>query len=366
MSVDWEFGFLLPHTDFPKAIVHEPLALVPPSDSRLLQLASQSKGVKALVENFRDQFGTSIRPSALLFQKTIPASTDFYAHVCFRNIIAISSIIDSCTTRLSGGSARYPSWTDYFDFYPFTVSSDDELIGRSVDVFEIAKPQKFIGQKAPQLAINDKMNFGIDKFILAGCIEMWDRMFLNQLPRRAVRVFFRSIEVAFQAMRLPGVGTRHPTIHDVGVGIGLWVSAFEVLSRFNQSRANLWSVVDLLGEAEMIDGELDRRRYRLSYGKRLKQKINLVQKLYPQLYRARNNFLHGNPVEQGSVYPFGNTKGPSLLDCAPLIYRAALHGFFRSYLSSDRLEAMRGKSRSEKLTIMIAQSSFEDAVKVFT
>ena len=46
----------------------------------------------------------------------------------------------------------------------------------------------------------------------------------------------------------------------------------------------------------------------------------LIQKLYCYLYKARNDFLHGNPVTPNKLFPSNKPGGLSLLQCAPLIY----------------------------------------------
>ena len=52
--------------------------------------------------------------------------------------------------------------------------------------------------------------------------------------------------------------------------------------------------------------------------------LNYVQKLYFRLYRARNAFLHGNPVERDLLF-IGKTDSDSVfIQVAPLVYQSAL------------------------------------------
>jgi hypothetical protein len=223
-----EFGYLLPHVGFSEPIENDSVALVPHNDPRLLALAQASPGVRQLLTGFTDQFGEKIQPSALLLASDRPATVDYYAIASFRNCVAVSSIVDGWVRQLTGGNAGYPLWSDYFDFYPFTVNADGDLSARSVASTEINHPDDFSGQKTPYLPTLCARASGVDQEILSRLWSRWDRFFPNGVHERANRILFRSLEVAYQAMRVPASGSRAPTIHEIGVGISLWVSAFEI------------------------------------------------------------------------------------------------------------------------------------------
>jgi hypothetical protein len=57
----------------------------------------------------------------------------------------------------------------------------------------------------------------------------------------------------------------------------------------------------------------------------------LAAYLYWEIYRARNDFLHGNPVSRERLFPFKNDKRPPLPHLAPLIYKTALLGFLERF-----------------------------------
>jgi hypothetical protein len=302
MSGTWEFGYLLPHVAFSESIENGPVALVPHDDPRLRALAQASFGVNQLLTRFTDQFGEELQPSALLLASGRPATVDYYAVTTFRNCVAISSVIDGWVRQLTGGNAGYPLWSDYFDFYPFTVDADGDLSARSVASREINRPADFRGQKTPYLPTLRARTCGVDDNILSRLWSRWDRFFANDVQERASRVLFRSLEVAYQAMRVPASGSRAPTIHEIGVGISLWVSAFEVLAHPWRANANLGTVLDLLERTELVERDLAARRYRIRYRNRPRQ-ANYVQHLYAELYAARCDYLHGNPVTPRNLCP---------------------------------------------------------------
>jgi hypothetical protein len=55
------------------------------------------------------------------------------------------------------------------------------------------------------------------------------------------------------------------------------------------------------------------------------RQVDYVQRLYSELYAARNDYLHGNPVTTPrNLFPARRANGPTLLHVGSLIYRAAL------------------------------------------
>ena len=55
--------------------------------------------------------------------------------------------------------------------------------------------------------------------------------------------------------------------------------------------------------------------------------MTLPQKLYYQIYSARNGFLHGNPVRFKDLFPFCIEGRYPLTLYAPLLYKVALKCF---------------------------------------
>src|SRR5207249_1968746 len=159
--------------------------------------------------------------------------------------------------------------------------------------------------------------------VLDSCLQLWNRRFIQNRHEWRTRVLFRSLEIACQASRVPAVGTRTPTIHDLGVGIALWISAFEILTHpkkgsvFSPTKAGAskWTVLDLLEKAPWLHPQLRAKPFRVIKNSKRKG-INLVQNLYRELYRARNDFLHGNPVTADNLFPKKEAGMPTLLQCA--------------------------------------------------
>ena len=366
MTTTWEFAYLLPHAALEKPVENGHLALVPPSDGRLLALSNKHKTVRKLTSKFKDQFGRKVEPSALLIRADAPKSAyDFYAVVSFRNIVAISSIIDAWGFQLAGGSAGYPLWSDYFDFYPFSPMKDyEDLAAQSPASWEVNKPDKLSGQRAPHLPSNSRLSFGVDKAVLQACLGQWEKRFIKREQAWNTTKLFRSLEVAAQASRMPAVGTRTPTIHDAGIAVSLWVSAFEILCHPRRGEANLDRVVRLLEDVDYREPKLKAKWYvHKSRSGNVLGRINYVQKLYTELYRARCDFFHGNPVTSGNLFLSRDRNSPILLHCAPLVYRAALSVI----LPDDDTDTEDGGSLQNQLAAFLSNlmkaGEFEKALR---
>tara|TARA_R110002111_G_scaffold248775_3_gene312601 strand:+ start:10630 stop:11757 length:1128 start_codon:yes stop_codon:yes gene_type:complete len=362
---EWKFAYLVPHVAFREPIENDFLALVPYSDQRFSDLRTAHEAVRVLAENMTDAFGQSVSPSALLIHRDAPDSVDFYAVLSFRNIIAISSLVQCMALNISGKAGNYPLWSDYFDIYPFTADkSGKNLVAKSMALRSIEGTEEFSGQIAPQLPNNRLLRWRYDKFILQYLLAEWKAHFINTRSERRTRVLFRSLEVAAQASRMPATGTKVPTIHDVGVAIGLWVSSLEVLTHPTSGDANRDTVLKCLGKVDWEDGNLNAKRYSLkSRGGNVIGKINYCQKLYTELYQTRNDFMHGNNVTKNFLYPFKKSDLPLLTSCAVLVYHAAIQGF--AVHKKTKLNC--GKSPVELLQtgleILLNSINYEDAMK---
>ncbi len=280
MSVAWNFAYLVPNIAFGEPIGNEYLALVPANDPRLVALAGKERGVRALVKGIKDQHGQKVETSALLIRSDAPREVDYYAILCFLNAITISAIIDNCTLSLTSRTSWPVLWADHFDIYPTTVAvGDDGLTTKSLAFQSLNSSAKFAGQIAPYLPPPGGLNVGIDDPIFHRLMFAWERRILRGRPRREGRVLFRSLELACQAARLP-TANRVATIHDVGLSIAQWVSAFEVLTHPKKGGANQWTVYDLLDKVDWQSPELAKKRYMFTNtntkGNKVKHKLVFI------------------------------------------------------------------------------------------
>ncbi|WP_417746708.1 hypothetical protein [Rosistilla oblonga] len=333
----------MPQVSFSDPIENQYLALVPIGDPRFVAIANSCKATNALTSRLTDAFGRDTRPSALLIHANAPENIGFAAVLDFRNAIAISSLIDGLSLQLSGGNAGYPQWSNYFDFYSYTPTTDGNLISQSLALTAIERSRGFAGQTMPHLPPSTSIHFGVDRVILDSLLVQWKRKYSNKISDHGTRVLFRSLQVTSAATRLPGVGTRVPTIHDLGLSVATWVSAFEILTHPGNGDANLKTVLDCLEGATWMSSKLKAKRFQSkSRSGKTVRKINFCQKLYAELYQARNDFLHGNEVAHKTLFPFNDDRLFSLPAIAILIYRAALAAYLQNLPGSTSFDRASG------------------------
>lgn len=326
---NWGIIFLLPNLGLRESVGNDNIAIVPDSDSRVVEIISSSELAKSFVNNFEDQFGRKMHPALLLIHTDAPSNLrNIEAIVGFRNIFAISSIIKGHEHSLTSTFVAYPLYSDYFDFYPISISrKKDGFITSSPSKLRFDnEAQKFRGQTSPGLANQGHINAEPDQQLFSLLEKIWKRRFvIKRTGEWQTTALFRSLEMAYQATTMPF--KNHSTIYDFGSSASLWVSAFEILSHPPRGKANLKTVLDLLGKYEWSNKGVKRKAYQVKYrGQNLR--VNLVQKLYKELYDTRNDFLHGNPVKPSRLYPFKNRKVPSITKFAPLVYKVGLLSFF--------------------------------------
>lgn len=333
MSSDWRFAYLLPNLNVKAPIETDGLAvlpMVPQTDGRLSQIMKSNPIIEHLLSNFTDQFNTKHHPCVLIYNDYMPETVNLDAFIAFRNIVAISCISKGCKAFiLDHQNITQPLYSDYFDFYPITLHGSGEYlvtisaVGMGVD----ARWNKFSGQTSPYLINPSNMTAEPDQHIFQAISKVWNSHFTKKYSRRKVeaRRLFRSLEIAYQATRVP-----EQRILDYGTRIALWVSTFETLTHPGKDRkANLGVVLDFLNQAKFNSNRLNRKRYKIEYPKNTIRRVALIGKLYRQIYKARNLFLHGDPVKNKELYPFGDTHSFSFLSIAPLIYRTALQCYFK-------------------------------------
>jgi len=324
----WAIFFILPDITLNKPVGNEHISIAPHDDSRVYKDIAKSPFAKSLVRNFEDQFGGQVHPSLLIINDNAPDSIKgIESIVGFRNAFALSTIIRGHEHSLRNTFVAYPLYSDYFDFYPITISkNDDGFITSSPSVLGFEDDYKqFRGQTSPGLAGIGSLSAKPDDQLFNLIERVWERRFIRgRVNEWSTRTLFRSLEMAYQATTMPY--KNHSTIYDYGSSASLWVSAFEIISHPRQGSANLLSVLDLLGRYDWQD--------------------------------TRNDFLHGNPVRLNRLHPFKNKKIQPITRFAPLIYKVVLLSFL------DQFKNRRKKAdwQKEYISKLINEEYLSEAI----
>ena len=340
MSIDknsWELIFLLPNLGLRDSVGNKDIAIVPADDPRAVEIASSNELAATIIQGFEDQFRRKVYPSLLLININGPdILRDIDTIVGFRNIFALTSIIKGHERSVKLSSLVSPIYSDYFDFYPISISrKNDGFITSSPAILGFDdETQLFRGQISAGLPNPYHVYARPDDQLFVLLERAWERRYIKErLNEWQTRKLFRSLEMAYHATTMPF--KNHSTIYDYGSSASLWVSAFEILSHPRTGKVDLLSVLDLLGRYSWADKTVRKKAYKVKY-KGNESRVNLVQKLYKELHDTRNAFLHGNPVRSTRLRPFKNKNKLSITSFAPLIYKVALLCFLDQFKDRRR------------------------------
>jgi len=343
----WHFRALLPNLCMKDAIGDETIAVVPCKHDRLKEIVAADARLRHLLESFSDQFGRQRLPSAIISsQQAAPLPGDDLMD--FRNAVAVSCIIGGAQHSIlvrPPMSSVFPIFnSDYFDIYPIFLPSEGKPalltssyagIGWDTDI------EKFRGQTSPRLHNVEAAIPIPDAFVLDRLMAAWRGMYVECLPvDNRVIGLFRSLQVVFHAATL--LAKNEASIHDFGVCVSHWVSAMEILLHpANGDSINERRVLDVLGAYPWQTPAIRQIQDTLPASGRSKTAVplNTVQALYHQLYKTRNDFVHGNAIGDAPYHsPFGDLQGPGWLVVAPLIFKTALSCFLGQHDASSVLE----------------------------
>jgi hypothetical protein len=355
----WTIFFVLPEIQVREPIGNDWISIAPHDDPRVKENVSNSPYARALAENFKDQFGRPVIPSFLIVVDSIPDRVrNIEAIVGFRNVFALSTITRGHEHSLSNQFVAYPLYSDYFDFYPITVSRDnDGFLTRSPSVLGFDyEHKKFRGQTNPSLAGQRSISADTDTHLFHLLLRPWEKRFLRgKTSDWSTTALFRSLEMAYQASTMPF--RNHSTIYDYGSSASLWVSALEILSHPRKGKADLLSVLNLIDQFPWNNKAIRKKAYKISHRQK-DHRVSLPQRLYKELYDTRNEFLHGNPITPNRLHPFRNKKAPGITRFAPVLYKIALLSYLEKY--KDRRK--RKDWRKDHISAFLNEERLSEAI----
>jgi hypothetical protein len=318
---DWIPMFALPNIDIIDPIGLEYVALVSIRDTRLSDLMKRHRRFSMYLNRFTSEFGQKISPSVVLVHKD---KFDLYrsgeALAGFRDAIAMSVIPYSWSHVLRYENNHTIKYANWFSFYPWVVDNKyDGLVMQSLAQFGYHQVSLMKGQTSPGISFMGLKERDHDNALLPALLQRWISRFSAPDPTRRDRSLFRSLNMALAAAMLPG--NVEVTIYDIGRSLALWVSAFEILTESGTCDA----VYKLLEKAKWNlstnnDPIYEPHKYKPGQPKRI-----LPVWLYGAMNHARNDFIHGNQIDENRLI-VAPGKRPLNPYAAPL-YRMALTAF---------------------------------------
>lgn len=319
----WPAAAVLPNISVAAAIEGDGIALVPPNDERI---AAGHPNIIRFLDRFTDAFGSRHKPASLVVSPEVPKLTrDIDCIASFRDILVASVIPYSRAERELGSKRHEVCYSDYFEIYPWMLGENPEvLVANTPALLSIYNIEAFNGQSSPSLSVPDLNE--LDELLFEALVPRWRAHFLNNDHNWNNLALFRSLNMAQQAAGLPA--GRAITFHDIGRMLGLWVSAFEILVHpGGGGTAGFKQVYQLLDQGQYATEELTTKSWSAYPSKKTVQDDSLLCRIYGELYRMRNDFMHGNPIDLQLITPPDGK--PSLFWIAPLLYRCALAAFLQ-------------------------------------
>jgi hypothetical protein len=360
----WICIAVLPNIHLKEPIEFDSIAMASAQDPRAAG-ASQHPNLSDFLSRFHDAHGVPITPSVILWNAADETDLPPFDAVCsFRDAIAASYVLLERAQAMSRSRVSSTPWMDSFSIYPWMLSKDSQnLIRQTPAVWAMHDIQNFQGQTSPEHIYQTLRESEIDKPLLDALAHKWREAFLE--PRSGAHAdvaLFRSLNMAYRAGSLPGGWDA--TIYDFGRSTSLWVAAFEILCHpGGNGKVGLQQVYELLGSASYTSEKVSRLAYEAFSGRsKPREKRNLPCWLYGEIYHARNDFLHGNPLGSDRLIVPGS--GRMLPDFAALVYRLALASKLNIAWTEPKPPDSEGKSQwhDDKEAFMRPQEAIERAL----
>ena len=284
-----------------------------------------------MLQQFRTQFGQRYMPACLIVRhESPPRSREAHTLRSFRNICAISTIV-----RAYEGGEWQPRFSDHFDIYPLAAAQSGWIVTNDAIVRDLNPSPRFSGQSSPLIQTPSNFTCQPSQRLFARLRNAWQACYFRRRQRRELLRLFRSVEIALHASRFPTDSLL--SVHDAGLRLVLWVSAFEILLHPGGGRIRLPAVLAFLRNLQWNDQRLAHRRYSLQYAG-TPPRVSLPEAIYYDLYMARNDFAHGNEVPVNRLWFRSNRRLAQLRRQAPVLYWKVLDHRLNSLFPAQNIQ----------------------------
>ena len=329
----WRLAFVLPnlrlggHERSPSEVTLglEGIAIVPASDSRVVEVREWSEPAERFLSSFHDGNGTAITTAALIVREdwhsSIVANPE--AVISFRNAVAAAAILPFRAQWQNHGWSGV-LWSENFDYHPARLRSD----GSKFDYWTPALNS--IGfrldglQLTPDLRVPRPNLMHTDDNLADRLGRAWWLRYGRKREKQKTAKVFRSLEGAYDAL---GIRFRnYSSLSEIGLGAVPWTTAIEVLAAPEAGEVKKRHCTQLIGEHAFSDPRLQRKKCWVKTNKGGRRHMTLAKRVFLRLHDARSKFVHGDKVSVELLLT-GGDEAPPLLSLASTIYRTALLAF---------------------------------------
>jgi hypothetical protein len=319
----WLPMFALPNIEVKRPVEVDGFALASIHDARVRELAEANPNFSEFLNRFTTEFGKRIVPSVFICRDDAPMTyRGIDAIAGFRDAIAMSVIPQSWATVLRFGTTMGIKYSDYFAVYPWMLDKNFEhLITSTLNMLGFHQVSELRAQSTAALSPEFFDHGPLDEPLLAGLLARWQRSFSTTVPPQDDIKLFRSLNMANAAALLPAGADA--TMLDIGRSVALWSSAFEILAPAKrEAYLEVYALLDKNTWHYTPCKELNYQAYGFAKEQTLR---NLPCWLFGAINHARNDYLHGNPIDRDRLI-VAPAKRP-LHYYAPILYRQALAAF---------------------------------------
>lgn len=337
-------------------------AIVGSTHARVAEVIAEHRNFGVFLSKFHGQFGEAVHPTVLMI-KADAAPSYFTAEAvsAFRDLVALSVVPLARAWRLNSLRAQRLAYSNAFAFYPWMMGRDYEDLYCFTPAFMgVHFLSEFSGQSYPEQSQVSLAEDDIDVPVVTSLMSRWRKRYDGDGDWHD-RALFRSLNMANEAAHMPG--STAVTFHEFGRSLALWVSAFEILTHpGGKRRASESTVFAAFDKVQWTDKALSDAKYWTRGAMR-----TLACHVYDRVYSLRNDFLHGNDVDESHLVVGKDER--LMIDYAAVLYRLALTGVLQLTFT----EVKPSWDEPEKLAQYISahmdfkapQEEHEDALKTF-
>jgi hypothetical protein len=319
----WLPMFALANIEVRQPIEVDGFALASIHDARVRELAEAHPNFHEFLNRFTTEFGQPIVPSVFICRDDAPITyRGINAIAGFRDAVAMSVVPQSWAKVLRFGNNMGIKYSDYFAIYPWMLDKNfAHLIASTLNMLGWHQVNELRPQSSAALS-REFFDMGpLDEPLLKGLLARWQRSFSTATPQSDDIKLFRSLNMANAGALLPAGADA--TILDIGRSVALWSSAFEILAPAKrEAYLEVYALLDRNTWHSTPCKELKYEAYGFARDQTLR---NLPCWLFGAINHARNDYLHGNPID-GHRLIVAPAKRP-LHYYAPLLYRMAVAAF---------------------------------------
>lgn len=218
-------------------------------------------------------------------------------------------------------------YSDYFQFYPYCASPMGGVVFQSSMVQGWADDTNISGQCLPEIYKVSRQKFFVEEKLWGTLLKAWELFYINKKLNNELLPLFRSLETSYQALYSPS--DQFTSIYDIGNKIALWISALEIITHPGVQQITKEKVAENFLLFDFNDKKYFKWKRYTRKTKKGTRYISLIEKPCYELYSARNNFLHGEPVSIGDLHIFKDKKRGRLDIVGIFLFRIALLIFLK-------------------------------------